>query len=85
MAIRVIREGVLPENVIHEFTCGGCDSLLSAMRGDGVEVHDQRDGDYIRFTCPVCKSHVCVQSSLFARKVLKWPSRTTPSSDQYGR
>ena len=56
MAIEVIREGTPPENVSITFGCRACDSELKATRGDGELVSDQRDGDYIKYVCPVCKA-----------------------------
>lgn len=63
MAIEVIRRGHLPENDQFEAVCHRCKSQLRFLRSDAKHTSDQRDGDFVTITCPVCQSPVHAQSS----------------------
>lgn len=52
--MKVITRGVLPSEQIHRITCSTCNSELEFTRAEGTITRDQRDGDFITVTCPVC-------------------------------
>lgn len=62
MAIEVIRRGHLPENDQFEAECCKCKSQLRFLRSDARHTSDQRDGDFVTVTCPVCQGPVHAQS-----------------------
>ena len=62
MPIEVIKEGRRKEEVRIEFTCNHCHARLRAAMKDGQYTSDQRDGDYVRFVCPMCDGNVCVSA-----------------------
>ena len=43
--------------------CRGCNSKLRYSKSDGVVVHDQRDGDFLKLDCPVCHKDINVNLS----------------------
>ena len=55
MTIEIIKRGTLPEEKKTEYTCNRCASVLGVARKDTTYVHDQRDGDFWKFQCPVCE------------------------------
>lgn len=58
MAIEVVERGEMPEDRPYEATCNNCRSKLRFLRGDAKFTPDQRDGDFLTVTCPVCKQSV---------------------------
>lgn len=58
MAVKIIRPGKKPEDVIHEVECRHCTTVFQFTRGDAETVSDQRDGDFLRIACPFCKQDV---------------------------
>lgn len=59
MAIEIIEHGTLPGDKVYEAKCFGCKSKLRFHQRDGTLVSDQRDGDFVQITCPVCQYKVC--------------------------
>jgi hypothetical protein len=56
--MRIIREGTLPEKQLYTATCWKCTTEFEFSRIEATEVPDQRDGNYLRINCPLCKSSV---------------------------
>jgi len=59
MAIRIIKAGEVIENRKYEVVCQICRSVLGFDYKDATYKFDQRDGDYLVITCPVCRYKVC--------------------------
>jgi RNase P subunit RPR2 len=45
--------------------CGRCKSELEVSESDGSYVSDQRDGDYIEVSCPVCNKTMTISMRHF--------------------
>jgi hypothetical protein len=54
MAIEIIERGELPGEKQYEASCNLCRSRLKFLRADAKITYDQRDGDFLTITCPVC-------------------------------
>ena len=65
--MEVLRRGYPLADASADFTCHGCHSLLRARFAEGRRVNDQRDGDAVVFTCPVCHQEVWVALQVFSR------------------
>lgn len=63
--IEVLKKGKGKENRECEFPCRECDSLLRARICDGETFHNQRDGSYVSFLCPVCNQYIYVDYGEF--------------------
>jgi hypothetical protein len=63
MAVEVIQRGHLPENDQFEATCSRCRSQLRFLRSDAKLTHDQRDGDFVTISYPVCSNSVHASAS----------------------
>lgn len=57
MAVKIIRQGTKPEDVVYEVTCRHCTTVFQFARGDAETVYD-RTGDFMRIKCPFCKHDV---------------------------
>lgn len=68
MAIEIIKRGLRDSELTARFHCLHCKSELKAARGDGEFISDQRDGDSIRFACPVCQRDIWVAVGRFRRE-----------------
>ena len=55
MAIRIIKQGIVPEEVVYRTTCLGCDTEFEFLQKDGKFTDDQRDGAYVSIPCPTCE------------------------------
>lgn len=56
--MKIIIRGTKPSEAIHRVTCGTCRSVLEFQRSEGTITYNQRDGDCIGITCPVCESPI---------------------------
>ena len=63
--MKVIRPGVLPENVEIESTCRYCKCLFSYTKKEAFYRSDQRDGDYLEISCPTCARPVTLSVERF--------------------
>jgi hypothetical protein len=53
MAIKVVRRGTPPSEIVYAHTCSKCYSALEFNAGDAPIRGDQRDMAHV-LTCPVC-------------------------------
>jgi len=58
VAIEVLTRGIAPLDVTYEVWCQCCRSHLRFKRQDATPSSDQRDGDALKITCPVCTATV---------------------------
>lgn len=56
--VKVLERGKLRSETVHQIRCTGCDSLLEFTEHEAKYVGDQRDGDALVITCPVCHKEV---------------------------
>jgi hypothetical protein len=63
--MKVLRKGTKPADVTAKFDCRECGSRLQAKRSEGELTSDWRDGDFLTFKCPECKSSINVSTELF--------------------
>ena len=54
--VEIIKRGVPRGEVVHDITCRFCKSELRFKEHEAKRHYDQRDGDYLSITCPVCQS-----------------------------
>lgn len=66
--IKVIRNGQHWKLAPRRFTCVGCTSELEAAPSDSLRTESERDGTSFVFDCPVCHSHVWIDSRVFEAK-----------------
>lgn len=52
--MRIIKQGILPDKILHEETCLYCKAVLEFERGEGKITYCQRDDDFVTVTCPTC-------------------------------
>jgi hypothetical protein len=61
--MKIISRGVDPRTLTYQATCNRCKTVVEFTRDD-PEVkynNDQRDGDYLSCSCPVCADMITVQ------------------------
>jgi RNase P subunit RPR2 len=66
--VEVVIKGNAPEDRIYRATCGHCSSLLQFKQSEATFTSDQRDGDYVSVSCPVCNSSVNVAANSYQNK-----------------
>lgn len=52
--MRIICQGSPPANIKYQFNCQNCSTVFEAEQREGEMVYDQRDGNFVKFNCPVC-------------------------------
>lgn len=52
--MKIICRGVDPKEHTWRGTCLNCKTLVEFSKAEARYNHDQRDGDYLTVTCPVC-------------------------------
>lgn len=62
--MKIITKGELPDTKPYRATCRKCSTVFEFFRGEAVYESDQRDGDFLRITCPLsgCKESVTVKA-----------------------
>lgn len=56
--IKITKQGKKPELKEYVGTCRNCKTEVEFQQQDGTVTHDQRDGDFITVTCPVCQQNI---------------------------
>ncbi len=59
--MKIIHLGSAPENRVHQAICYHCRSTVEFEQREAEHVNDQRDGDFLRIECPVCR-HMITKS-----------------------
>jgi hypothetical protein len=52
--MRIIKHGVPPSEKLYEAMCNKCGTVIEFKAGEAKRVNDQRDGDYLTISCPIC-------------------------------
>lgn len=63
--MRIIKEGIKPEDIEIETTCNNYKSVLGVKISDGKTTYDQRDGNYVTIVCPVCQKSINIDLKKF--------------------
>ena len=63
--MKVVKRGRLPEDRVVQWACRRCNSVIEAKKSEGQVRHDQRDGDYVIFSCPVCGEKNYIEAKRF--------------------
>lgn len=61
--MKIIKQGQLPEDKIWRGKCHYCKTEYECTLKDGKITHDQRDGSFLRVTCPFCKKEAFAYES----------------------
>jgi hypothetical protein len=56
--IRIIKRGVNPETKLYQGACHNCGTVVEFPRSAAKYQADQRDGDYLEVSCPVCHRRI---------------------------
>jgi uncharacterized protein with PIN domain len=64
--MKIIKRGTVPEDVVYLCQCRKCKTTLEfTSKDEGVkELHDPRDGNYFKITCPVCTDYIFVDTKV---------------------
>lgn len=60
--MEIIKRGQLPQDQVHNETCGHCKSELQFKHSEVTPSPDQRDAGLWFVTCPVCKNQIFRES-----------------------
>jgi len=63
--MRIIKEGKRPEDELYEFHCGNCGTIFEIKQSEGKIIYDQRDGNFLTYSCPVCRKQCTHDLSAF--------------------
>jgi len=55
----------MPKEKKCQWTCTNCGAVIEARQKEGKVVCDQRDGNYVTFRCPECRTENHVDITLF--------------------
>jgi len=58
--MKIIYKGTLPDKQKYEVRCYKCNSIIEFEKDEGIITFDQRDGNFITFTCPICNKPINV-------------------------
>lgn len=61
--MRILKRGRPPEDAPYRVSCRNCKSKLEFEKREAEYVPDQRDGDYLKIECPICKEDVTVSAT----------------------
>lgn len=67
--VEILRRGTIYGERIHIVECSECGSRLKYKEKEVKVTHDQRDGTFITFVCPVCnKTGHCDYDKSYQKK-----------------
>ena len=66
--MKIIEYGNDPDKVERRWTCRNCKSIIESALSEGSVTYDQRDGNYVTFDCPVCKTKNHISLKVFKNK-----------------
>lgn len=52
--MEILHRGTAPSERVHEATCNSCKTKVRFTQGEAKYNSDQREGDYLSVSCPVC-------------------------------
>lgn len=52
--MKIIKQGIVPEEVVYRTTCSKCDTEFEFAQREAKLTSDQRDGDFVSIPCPTC-------------------------------
>lgn len=53
--VRIVKLGKLPSEKVYSGKCTNCKTEVEFKRGAANYVPDQRDGDMLQVSCPLCR------------------------------
>ena len=56
--MRVIKSGKRPKDKLKKMKCIECKTVFQFRMSEAESVLDDRDGDYYRINCPMCKEDI---------------------------
>lgn len=56
--MEIIKRGTPPDEIEYEAKCNNCKTEIKFKRSEAVVTFDQREGDYMSISCPVCFSQI---------------------------
>lgn len=58
--VRIVKLGSKPQDRVYQGECTNCNTVVEFKRSAARYQSDQRDGDFLAVTCPVCKQSITV-------------------------
>lgn len=52
--MKIIEQGQIPEEKTYQCTCRNCKTVFEFKKYEARYVSDQRDGDFLTISCPIC-------------------------------
>ncbi len=56
--IEIVRMGLAPSQKQYHAVCNKCQTEIKFLRYDATYVTDQRDGDFLKVSCPTCDNPI---------------------------
>lgn len=56
--MKIIYRGTDPKDTTHRAVCGQCKTEVEFAQSEAVYHNDQRDGDFLSISCPVCIARI---------------------------
>lgn len=75
--ILITKRGTPPEQLVHDATCTHCKTEYEFTRDEAEYISDQRDGDCLKTSCPVCKRDVFTAANRGRVKAAPTPPPTS--------
>lgn len=51
--VEITKKGKLPSEKVYTASCRNCHTQFKFKQGEAEMVYDQRDGNYLKITCPL--------------------------------
>jgi hypothetical protein len=58
--VRIIERGQIPNNRLIVTKCKHCQTRFDFRPNEAARIPDQREGDYLKIACPLCKADCTV-------------------------
>ena len=82
--MRIIKQGLIPEEVVYKITCGNCETFFEFLQKEGKFCDDQRDGAFVQINCPVCKK-ACTTAYITPQEYMRKKAGLSQNESQWER
>jgi hypothetical protein len=65
--MKIIKEGKMPEERIYKHVCITCGTVFEFAKKEAQYILDQRDGDSLQISCPICNNYCYVSVTRFEK------------------
>jgi hypothetical protein len=65
--MEILKTGHIPAERSYKMECRTCNTVFRFLQKEGKIIYDQREGDFIQISCPLCHNKITCALSGYER------------------